>query len=102
MTSAGSDALAPGYGCRRLPAGRQQRARIVAGGHGRQARENIGEPDFRFDLVAAVVFDHGVDNGTALPGPPFPEKSQFFFPIAVGRMPFSIQLLSISTRPSLA
>ena len=28
-----------------------------------------------------------------------PMKSQFFLPMAVGRMPFSIQLLSISSCP---
>lgn len=48
----------------------------------------------RFVAVVFGAFDEGVEDSASAAGVPPPTNSQFFLPTAVGRMAFSIRLLS--------
>ena len=54
------------------------------------------------DAAATAAFDDRVEDRAAVPAPTSPKSSPFFVPMAVGRMPISPRVLSISRRLSRA
>lgn len=73
----------------------------LAGGQGGESGENGVQELEGIEAVGAVGLDEGVEDGAALAGLASPMKSQFFLPMAVGRMAFSTGLLSMWMQPSL-
>ncbi len=62
-----------------------------------QARQDILQISEGVMAIKLGGLDQAHDGGARWPARRLPAKSQFFRPVAIGRMQFSIQLLSMGT-----
>ena len=65
-----------------------------------QPGEDVPQVGERIDAAATAVFDDGVEDGAAFTRSGVADEEPIFLPTAVGRIEFSMRLLSISSRPS--
>jgi hypothetical protein len=71
-------------------------------GPGGKFFEYLFEPGVWIDAVELGCPDQGLDGSARTPARSDPEKSQFFLPMAMGRIVFSIRLLSMGQSPRVA
>jgi hypothetical protein len=81
-----------------LPVEQRQLGDLLVGRRG-QALQDVFEIGIGFDAVQPAVLIRVYITALRAPASSEPKKSQFFLPMAVGRMAFSTRLLSISTSP---